>query len=69
MKKEGFGKTWLSGLFMIAALGVANWLLSYLNIATYMNLGLLMAGFNWDFSIYTSTPCPMDIWKYTQIDL
>ncbi len=41
MKREGFGKTWISGLLMIAAVGVANWLLSYLNMASYMNLGVL----------------------------
>ncbi|MGZ7160912.1 MAG: hypothetical protein ACXVHR_10600 [Methanobacterium sp.] len=41
VKMEGFGKTWLSGLLMIAAVGVANWLLSYLNVASYMNLNPL----------------------------
>ena len=38
---DGFGKTWLSGLLMIVAIGVANWLLSYLDVATYMNMGFL----------------------------
>ncbi|MGZ7117386.1 MAG: hypothetical protein ACXVHS_08065 [Methanobacterium sp.] len=40
-RMKGFGKTWLSGLLMIAAVGVANWLLSYLNVASYMNLGIM----------------------------
>ena len=40
VKMEGFGKLWISGLLMIAAVGVANWLLSYLKILDYVNLGL-----------------------------
>jgi hypothetical protein len=41
VKMEGFGKTWLSGIIMFAVVGIANSLLSYWNLASYMNLGLV----------------------------
>ncbi|MEN6292482.1 MAG: hypothetical protein ABFD07_10780 [Methanobacterium sp.] len=38
MEKKSFGKYWISGLLMLATVGILSWLISYLNILNYSSL-------------------------------